>query len=329
MKVSIAMCTCNGEAHVKEQLESILAQTLPPSELVVSDDASTDNTVEIVSSFKQKCPFPLTVLCNKSRLGVCRNFENAIRHCSGDIIFLSDQDDIWMPAKLEIIMAAFESHPSCGYVFSNADLIDKQGMDIGRDLWTSLEFDEKRQARYAGGEQLSVMLRLFTLAYGMTMALRADLIPRLVPFECRFSRAIVHDGWISLFLSSIGAYGVAVPRSLVKYRQHEKQLASAGKRLGFVDLVTTARSSWTEVNLEFAEALDRLAARLAQEPANESVTRAIDQLKAKATHLRARVRANSSHGLERLKIVFCEAVTGRYGEYSRSLKSILKDLVTS
>ncbi|HWH58324.1 MAG TPA: glycosyltransferase family 2 protein [Terriglobales bacterium] len=326
--ISIAMCTCNGEAHLKEQLESILEQTLLPNEVIVSDDASTDGTVEIVSSFKQKCPFPIKILVNKSRLGVCKNFENAIRHCSGEIIFLADQDDIWMPTKIATIMAAFESHPSCGYVFSNAELIDGQGNDMGRDLWTSLEFDEKRQARYGRGEQLCVMLRLFTLAYGMTMAFRAALSPRLMPFECRFFHAIVHDGWISLFLSSLGAYGVALPSSLVKYRQHEKQLASAGKRLGFLDLVTTARSDSTQANMEFAEVLDVLAARLEQlDQTNHSVSWAREQLRAKATHLRARVHANSSHGVKRLKIVFREAISGRYRRYSRSFKSIVKDLV--
>src|SRR6185312_8035611 len=112
------MCTCNGEAHLMEQLESILAQTLLPRELIVSDDASTDNTVEIVYSFKRKCPFPVTVLVNKIRLGVCRNFENAIRHCSGDVIFLADKDDVWLSSKIAIIMAAFENHPRSGYVFS-------------------------------------------------------------------------------------------------------------------------------------------------------------------------------------------------------------------
>ena len=236
LTISVAMCTCNGEVYLREQLESILAQTMPPNELIVCDDASTDGTVAILESFKKASPFPVTIIVNKSRVGVCKNFENAVGHCSGDIIFLADQDDIWLPAKLETIMAAFASNPLCGYVFSNAELIDEHGNDIGIDLWTCISFDKRQQAKYAGTYQLNVMLKRVTLAYGMTMAVRATFKSKLMPFECRFFHAMTHDGWISMLLTSMGAYGVAVPNTLVKYRQHAKQLASAGKPLGFIDL---------------------------------------------------------------------------------------------
>jgi glycosyltransferase involved in cell wall biosynthesis len=156
LTISVAMCTCNGEVYLREQLESILAQTEPPNELIVCDDASTDGTVALLESFKKASPFPVTIIVNKNRVGVCKNFENAIGHCSGEIIFLADQDDIWLPAKLETVMATFERNPLCGYVFSNAELIDEQGNGIGRDLWTSISFDKRKQARYSAGDQLSV-----------------------------------------------------------------------------------------------------------------------------------------------------------------------------
>jgi glycosyltransferase involved in cell wall biosynthesis len=323
------MCTCNGAAYLREQLESIAAQTVLPEELIVSDDASTDGTVEIVRAFKEKSRFPVTIAVNENRLGVCRNFESAIRNCAGAIIFLADQDDVWLPSKIAQTLAVFQSHPHCGYVFSNADLIDENGDPIGRDLWTSIEFGEKQQIKYAGTEQLNIMLRRFTLPYGTTMAFRAAFIPQLVPFECRFSRAIVHDGWISLFLSSLGAYGVAIPEPLVKYRQHGKQLASAGEPLAFGDLVRIKRSRNNEQNLQFVDLLEHLAGRLLQlEPLSKSVLPARKQLLEKARHVRARVHANSSHGMERLRTVIIEALSGRYGRYSRSLKSVVKDLVT-
>ena len=88
------MCTCNGEVYLREQLDSILAQTLPPNELIVCDDASTDGTLAILESFKETCPFTVTIVANKDRVGVGKNFESAIERCSGDIIFLADQDDI-------------------------------------------------------------------------------------------------------------------------------------------------------------------------------------------------------------------------------------------
>jgi hypothetical protein len=214
-------------------------------------------------------------------------------------------------------------------VFSNAELVDENGNSLGKDLWSSIEFDKNEQARYAGGEQLKVMLRRLILVYGMTMAFRGIFKPKLLPFGCRFVRPTVHDSWISLLLSSIGAYGVAVPTPLVKYRQHGKQLARAGKAPGFVYLVLNKRSNEAKPNLEFANVLEHIAIRLQQlEPASESVLSAREQLIQKAIHLRARAHANSSHGVQRIRTVFYEALSGRYGRYSRSFKSIMKDLMT-
>jgi glycosyltransferase involved in cell wall biosynthesis len=329
LKISVAMCTCNGQGYLGEQLDSILGQTLLPDELIACDDASTDATLSILEAFKEKAPFPVTIFVNTQRVGVCRNFARAIERCSGDIIFLADQDDVWRSFKLATTMAAFESHPLCGYVFSNAELMDEQGKDIGRDLWTSIGFDQRLQARYSTGDQLSVMLRWFSLTYGMTMAFRAAYKHKLIPFECP-AYATAHDAWISLVLTSIGAFGVALPSPLVRYRQHSAQHASAGKPLGFVELVKKKRSDMAQTYEAFAGVLTRLAIRLQDvDPNNQAVSRAKKELAERVTHLRARVRANSSHGFQRFKVVFREAVSGRYGRYSRSFKSIVKDLVSS
>jgi glycosyltransferase involved in cell wall biosynthesis len=324
------MCTCNGEAYLQEQLQSIASQTIPPDELVVCDDASTDGTAAVLRSFAETCPFPVTILINQDRLGVCRNFEKGVSHCSGDIIFLADQDDVWMPGKIAAMLPIFESNPQCGYVFSNADLIDEHGNPLGRDLWTSIAFDKGQQIKYAEGKQLDVMLRRFTLSYGTTMAFRAAYKTMLMPFDCRFSLAMVHDGWISLVLSSIGAYGIAMPSSLSKYRQHPKQLASAGEPLRFMELLKKKRSSAMKADLILADFLEALAARLeVLEQAQECVLGARRQLLEKSTHLRARARANSSRGFQRFKTVFLESLSGRYGRYSRSYKSIVKDLISN
>jgi glycosyltransferase involved in cell wall biosynthesis len=329
VKLSVAMCTCNGEAYLREQLDSILAQTHSPDELIASDDASTDGTLSILESFKQRASFPVTVLVNARRLGVCKNFEQAVTHCSGEIIALSDQDDVWLPTKLARLTEMLDKNPCCGYVFSNARLIDDQGRDLGRDLWTSIEFNKKQQDQYAAGDQLRIMLRRFTLPYGMTMAFRSAYKPKLIPFACGYPQAAAHDTWISLVLTSIGGYGIAIQDPVVKYRQHANQLASAGDALGFEYLVKARRSAMSNINLEFADFLTHLAAKLQSEDQSDAIIRAIKQLIDKATHVRCRVEASSSHGFKRVKTVFNEALTGRYGLYSRSFKSIVKDLVSS
>src|SRR5882762_9087557 len=100
MKISIAMCTYNGARYLREQLDSIAAQTRPPSELIVCDDNSLDETREIVAGFAASAPFPVRLGVNEQNLGSIRNFERAIKLCEGDLIALSDQDDVWLPEKL-------------------------------------------------------------------------------------------------------------------------------------------------------------------------------------------------------------------------------------
>jgi len=92
--ISVALCTYNGELYLREQLESILKQTFPPDEIIICDDGSTDTTIKILEEFRRKSFIPVKVYYNKENLGVSKNFEKAISLCSGDIIFLSDQDDV-------------------------------------------------------------------------------------------------------------------------------------------------------------------------------------------------------------------------------------------
>src|SRR3954453_13857066 len=99
-KLSIAMTTYNGETYLREQLDSFTNQSRPPDELVVCDDQSSDRTFEILNDFRDRTPFEMQIVRNEERLGIARNFEQAIRLCRGDIIFLSDQDDVWMEDKL-------------------------------------------------------------------------------------------------------------------------------------------------------------------------------------------------------------------------------------
>ncbi|GAG35502.1 unnamed protein product, partial [marine sediment metagenome] len=119
MKLSVAMCTCNGAAFLPEQLASIAAQTRRPDELVVCDDHSTDKTVSIVESFAAKAGFDVRLVVNAQPLGATKNFEKAIGLCGGDIIALSDQDDVWLPGKLSRIEAALAGSPAAAMVFAD------------------------------------------------------------------------------------------------------------------------------------------------------------------------------------------------------------------
>jgi glycosyltransferase involved in cell wall biosynthesis len=106
--ISVALAAYNGARYLQEQLDSLAAQRRLPDELVVVDDASSDGTVGILERFRATAPFEVKVHRNTANLGYSANFEVAISRCTGDIIFMSDQDDVWFPEKIEAVAGCFD-----------------------------------------------------------------------------------------------------------------------------------------------------------------------------------------------------------------------------
>ena len=159
LSLSIALATYNGERYISEQLRSITCQTRLPDELVISDDASSDATQAIIKSFAQNAPFPIRIVENSERVGSTGNFESAIRLCSGDIIFLCDQDDVWYSNKIALVEERFVNNPDVGAVFTDADVVDENLRMSGRKLWSTFRFSPKEQAQVAASDALAVLLR--------------------------------------------------------------------------------------------------------------------------------------------------------------------------
>lgn len=128
--IGVVLCTYNGEKYLQQQIESLLAQTRLPEEILILDDRSTDRTVEIVNSFA--CDNPrIRLIRNSTNLGFIKNFEQGIALCEKDYIALCDQDDIWLPEKLERLAAELEAHPDAGMAFCNAEYILADGTRTG------------------------------------------------------------------------------------------------------------------------------------------------------------------------------------------------------
>jgi Glycosyl transferase family 2 len=215
-RISVALCTYNGERFLPEQLASIEKQTRLPDELVVCDDRSIDRTVEIVREFAASVLFPVKIVQNTATLGSTRNFEHAIRLCEGDLIALSDQDDIWYPNRLERSEQEFLAHPQAGLVFSDADVIDEQGRLKGETLWQRLGFaGERKQALLAGR---LVVLAKHRFVTGATVMFRADLRDRLLPVGAGW----IHDEWISLITAAVADLR-PIDQPLIRYRIHGSQ----------------------------------------------------------------------------------------------------------
>lgn len=120
MKISIVLATYNGEDFLHEQLQSYAAQARLPDELVVCDDGSTDRTLEMVEAFAAVAPFEVRLFRSAGRLGLTRNFERALSLARGDLLFISDQDDVWLPAKIAEVAASFAAHPDMDVVINDA-----------------------------------------------------------------------------------------------------------------------------------------------------------------------------------------------------------------
>lgn len=124
MKISIAMTTYNGEKYIEQQLDSLYNQTIKFDELIICDDGSTDSTVKIIEDYiVRNKRFNCNLIKNDSNIGWTKNFRKALRECSGDIIFLCDQDDIWIPSKIQVMRDEIERNKRILLLASNYSVL--------------------------------------------------------------------------------------------------------------------------------------------------------------------------------------------------------------
>jgi hypothetical protein len=319
--LSIALCTCNGAAYLPDQLASIAAQTRLPDELVVRDDASEDDTPSIVDAFAARVPFPVRLTRNAERLGSIRNFDGAIAACSGDLIALSDQDDLWRADKLAVIERRFVDHPGVGMVFSDADLVDAALTPVGVRLWARVGFDQRRQRFWRDRGALAALVpgRIVT---GATMAFRSSFRPLVLPTPGGIA-PMIHDGWIALAIAAVA--GVAfIDEPLISYRTHASQQIGAPEareaRLG-------AFESLRHVNAYsmYLVSLDALQTRLCDGCAGREGVEAASRVAAIRRHFETRATMPSRR-LDRLPLVLRELIGRRYHDYGSGLRSAIKDL---
>ena len=259
MNLSIALCTYNGAVYLKEQLESIVAQTRTPDELVISDDQSTDDTLRLSEEFAATASFPVRLSVNESNLGTAKNFEKAIGLCRGDVIVLSDQDDVWHGDKLESVERIFEAKPQLSLVFSNAEIVDETLRLFDVTLFDWVHFDCRKQRLVKSGRALDLQLRE-NLVLGATVAFRANLKDLVLPISG--NGPLVHDGWIVLLIAAVGEIDF-INRPLMKYRQHSAQQCRVGKTSTWHDIMTSSeidRACCISQANQLNEAFERLAA---------------------------------------------------------------------
>lgn len=197
--ISICMTTCNGERYVQAQIESILSQIGVQDELVISDDGSTDGTHELISQIGD---VRIVLLSNNGPSGVVQNVENALKHSHGEYVFLSDQDDVWLPGKVSRIMSALEH---CDLVVSDCYVTDHFLTVVHPSLF---------QLIHSGP---GFFKNLYRNSYvGCCMAMRRRVLSRALPFP---DNTPMHDWWIGLIGEA--AYRTEfIAEPLMLYRRH-------------------------------------------------------------------------------------------------------------
>jgi len=314
--VSVALCTWNGSAFLQEQLESIATQSLPPHELVIFDDCSSDDSVEIAQKFASAAPFPVRIHKNACNLGIRENFSGCIGACSGEIIVLSDQDDVWMTGKLERIARSLNDNPGAAFAFSDALLVDRNLRPMASSLWQSLQFSGAQLRAFQQGHGLEVLLNR-NVVTGATMAFRSCYRDILLPVPVGW----LHDEWIALLLSSV-AWGVPVGEPLIRYRQHGRQQIGGGRRSIYQQFLVAREMTRDDFRLD-AEAYRAAEKRLQERAADAG--RGAQALRQKVLHLDRRTRIHASH-LWRWPLVFRELWSGNYKRYSLGWKGLAQDV---
>lgn len=314
-KISVVMCTYNGERFLEEQLASIANQTRLPDEMVVCDDRSTDRTVAIVREFAASASWPVRIFENQRNLGSSANFERAIGLCSGDLIALSDQDDIWYPNRLARSEQELADHAEAGLVFSDADVIDAQGRKQGKTLWQRLGFAGKRERELLDGQYL--VLAKHSFVTGATMMFRAGLRDRFLPLGAGW----IHDEWIALMVAAFADLR-SIDQPLIGYRLHgSQQVGLVNRRQQRAQGNTRAQKHWGRLAVsvkDLRQLCDVLSAMTLD------TTREV--LPAYQRHLEFLTFRASLPGARLARI---EPVLRRYREYrvhASGLASVFKDL---
>lgn len=208
--ISVCMATYNGEKYIKEQIDSILCQIGEEDELIISDDGSTDNTISLVE--QTYADRRIKIVYNEGNHGYTPNFYNALKHAKGDYIFLSDQDDVWLPNKVETVINALQN---ANFVHSDAVIVDDKLHIINES------HDEANKVKRGFIPNL-----LRSRYLGCCMAFDRKVLESLFPVPC-YTNDYPHDLWIAL-VAEYYFTTTKIDKPLILYRRHGGNASDGG-----------------------------------------------------------------------------------------------------
>lgn len=309
-KISVAMATYNGANYLQEQLDSFLHQAKHPDELVICDDNSTDDTVRILENFKRKASFEVLIYINKENLGYIRNFEKAMDLATGDLIFLSDQDDVWFPEKIQEVTNLFNEKPNVWLVINNQEFADENLVPSG----------------ILNLERLKLFgLSEFQMRSGCCTAFRKELKAHILPIPSTMKG---HDLWIHRLAEALERKYV-YSNVLQYYRRHGSNSSEAFmKRPGEVGKLEYFFKNLFTVDVGYHEQELKILMGLRTRLQNHDLlsTQKKLEIDGKIRSEEARVDLLNSNFFDRKRKAIQILKNGHYKNFS-GYKSFLKDLI--
>lgn len=320
LRISVALASYQGAEFILEQIESILQQNRTVNEVVVSDDASTDGTLDIVRAAfaarsAQGLATPeLIILQNTAPLRVTQNFSQAIAHTTGDLVALCDQDDVWHPERIRVLEEAFKDSEAL-LVMSNARQVDAAGQSLGHSLFEALRMTDSERSLMASGNAYRQFLRR-NLATGATVMFRRELAERAMPFPDSW----VHDEWLAIVAAASGGVRLC-DAQLTDYRQHGNNQIGMEK-LGFRRMLGMLFEPRTARNLRLFYRAEALAQRITELPVSsqEYITLAQEKLDFELARQAYPVRR-----ISRIKPILRQWKLGNYASYGTGLKDAVRN----
>lgn len=211
MMISVCIAAYNGEEYITAQIKSILPQLSSGDEIIISDDCSLDKTIEICLNFNDP---RIKIFKNRKNVGYTGNFENALMKAQGDIIFLSDQDDIWADNKVSVSMEYLEQYDM---VVSDATIINQDNQIINTSF-----FEQRKVYK-------TIIGNIFKFGYlGCCMAFKKSILQKALPFPAS-RKFCTHDNWLFL-IGIIFFKAIIVDDKLVLYRRHDSNCSTGGSK---------------------------------------------------------------------------------------------------
>lgn len=319
MRVSVVLCTYNGERFLDAQLDSLLAQTRLPDEVIASDDASSDGTWARLQAFAERAGgrgIEVRLQRNPANLGYVHNFEQGLQAAGGELLFPCDQDDAWHPRRIELCVKAFARDPGLLLLHTDARLVDAAGEPLGRRLFEVLGVTAGELTAMHAGRAAEVLLRR-NIVTGATMALRRELLTQALPV----AEGWVHDEWLAAVAALVGRVNT-LEETTIDYRQHGGNQLGARKRSLGERADAGARRDYREA---MAAKMCALAWRVdagGLQPPDD----ARELLRERLRHDRVRTSLPRARW-QRIAPVLGELRAGGYARFGTGLRGALLDLV--